>query len=448
MEQKPILIVDDDANMRMALTQALGYSGYAVETAASGVDALKRFERDKYGIVITDMKMPKMSGMEVLQKIKRVSPQIPIIMITAYGTIDNAVEAMKKGAADYILKPFSAETLDKVVKQNWLNHNGKAREQQAVSIESPAEAKEIITHNAALLTVLDLARNVAPTKATVLIQGESGTGKELLARFVHQNSENKDRPFVAVNCAALPEGLAESELFGHEKGSFTGAVNRKTGKFELAHHGTLVLDEISEMPLPLQAKMLRVLQEREIDIVGGTKPIPIDVRTIAISNIDLKNAVRQGKFREDLFYRLNVIPLTVPPLRERMSDIPLLAEYFLRHYSVRYNRNMREIAEETIALLLKYQWRGNVRELKNSIERAVLLGKGQVLLPKHLFLEESEENGGKPLPITVGVSLRDMEKELIIKTLKEVHDNRTHAAKILGISIRTLRNKLREYRNE
>jgi DNA-binding NtrC family response regulator len=370
-------------------------------------------------------------------------------MITAYGTINNAVDAMKEGASDYILKPFSSEILESAVKKVHTqlarrpSGNGSGLMQPAL-----ADAKQFVTADARVLKVLDIAKNIAPSKATVLIRGESGTGKELLAAYIHEQSSSQESPYIAINCAALPESLAESELFGHEKGSFTGAVRKKIGKFEQANQGTLVLDEISEMPLHLQAKLLRVLQEKEIDPVGGSRVVPVDTRVIAISNIDLKKAVEAGRFREDLYYRLNVIPLIIPPLRERKSDIPELSQYFLNKFNTRYGKKMTQIADDTLDLFLKYDWRGNVRELENTIERAVLLGSGQVLLPRHLFLEESVEGNGAGLPLTVGVSLKDMERELIFKTLAEVGDNRTQAAKILGISIRTLRNKLREYREQ
>jgi DNA-binding NtrC family response regulator len=449
MRAQSILVVDDEPDMRSALSHALSRSGYSVETASSGFEALEKFKREDFGMVITDLKMPEMSGMEVLDEVKKISPRIPVIMITAYGTIDNAVEAMKEGASDYILKPFSSETLDAAVKKVYLNSNGQTQYKSLkVYARTNTEINRIVTQDPKLLKILDLAENVAASNATVLIMGESGTGKELLASFIHQHSGQNESPYVAVNCAALPESLAESELFGHEKGAFTGAASRKTGKFELADRGTILLDEISEMPVPLQAKLLRVLQEREIDRVGGNKPIPIEVRIIATSNIDLKSAVKQGKFREDLFYRLNVIPFTIPPLRERKGDIQLLADYFLERYSTNNNKNMKKIAEETISLLLKYNWKGNARELKNTIERAVLLGRGDVLLPKHLFLEAPENEQEKNIPFRVGLSVREMEKELIFQTLKEVNGNRTHAAEILGISIRTLRNKLREYKDD
>lgn len=449
MQMQPILVVDDEPDMRIALTHALSHSGYSVEGASSGLEALEKFEADKFSLIITDVKMPGMSGIEVLGKVKKRSPKIPVIMITAYGTINDAVEAMQEGASDYILKPFSTEILEAAIKKVYINSNGKAQSKLLeVHSKRNSETKKIITQDSKFLNILELAKNVAPSNATVLIMGESGTGKELLASFIHQHSGQSDRPYIAINCAALPEGLAESELFGYEKGAFTGAVSRKIGKFELANHGTIILDEITEIAIPLQAKLLRVLQEREIDRVGGDKPVPVDTRIIAISNIDINKAVKEGKFREDLFYRINVIPLTIPPLRERKGDIPLLANYFLEKYSLSNNKNMTKIAEETIFLLLRYDWKGSVRELENTIERAVLLGKGEVLLPKHLFLEELGSNGRKSVSIRAGLSVKAMEKELIFHTLEEVNNNRTHAAKLLGISIRTLRNKLREYKEK
>ncbi len=298
--------------------------------------------------------------------------------------------------------------------------------------------------------MLSRARSVAPSTATVLIQGESGTGKELLAAYVHHHSRNSQAPYVALNCAALPDTLAESELFGHEKGSFTGAVGRKIGKFELAKQGTVVLDEISEMPLPLQAKLLRVLQEKEIDRIGGTHPIPIDARVIAISNVDLKTAVNEGKFREDLYYRINVIPLTLPPLRERKEDIELLAEHFLKKYCLANQKTITGIDDVAMKMLINYSWKGNVRELENTMERAVLISVGGIILPEHLLLDlsEHEPESAATFSVNAGYTVREMEKELILRTLKDVDDNRTHAAELLGISIRTLRNKLQEYRAE
>ena len=447
MQERSILVVDDEPEMRTALTHALSRSGYSVETASNGYEGLSKFKKKDFNIVITDMKMPEMTGMEVLEGIKRISPQIPVLMITAFGTINKAVEAMKEGASDYILKPFSSETLEAAVRKAFKIADGQSHG-KLLDVHSwrSSGAKKIITQDPELIKISNLAKNVAPSNATVLILGESGTGKELLASLIHQNSNRSERPYIAVNCAALPESLAESELFGHEKGSFTSAESRKIGKFESGNYGTILLDEISEMTMPLQAKLLRVLQEREIDRIGGNKPIPIDVRIIAISNIDLKNAVKEGTFRQDLFYRLNVIPLTLPALRKRKGDIPLLANHFMKKFSADNGKEMKRISEQTVSLLQKYDWKGNVRELENTIERAVLLGSGEVLLPKHLFLEKSEGSGLHPIPLKAGLSLKEMEKQLIFKTLKEVNDNRTRAAKLLGISIRTLRNKLREYK--
>jgi len=420
--KKRILIVDDDAGMRAALTEALRRGGYSVTTTSNGFDALDIFAEETFDIVITDVKMPGMNGIAVLKEIRRTSPQIPVIMITAYGTIDNAVEAMKEGAFDYILKPFSADTLDAAVNRAFLStirrdrietdKTVKSTEGQKVSIKGSA-AKKIISNNVRMRGLIDLARNIAYSKATVLVQGESGTGKELFAQFIHQSSLRRDKPFIAVNCAALPEGLLESELFGHEKGSFTGALGRKIGKFELANHGTILLDEISEMDLPLQAKLLRVLQEYEVDRVGGREPIPVDVRIIATTNIDLMDAINKGRFREDLFYRLNVIPLIVPPLRERKDDIPLLLDYFFKKHNSNNGKNISKISEETISFLMKYDWKGNVRELENVIERAVLLCEGGVILPSHLFMEEGITGDKKgDVAIKAGVSVKEMEKQL------------------------------------
>jgi transcriptional regulator with PAS, ATPase and Fis domain len=300
------------------------------------------------------------------------------------------------------------------------------------------------------LDILKLAESVATSRSTILIQGESGTGKELLAAYIHEHSGFKDEPYVAVNCAALPDTLAESELFGHEKGAFTGAIGRKMGKFELAKYGTVVLDEISEMTLPLQAKLLRVLQEREIDRVGGSQPVAMNARVVAISNVDLKQAVSKGKFREDLYYRINVVPITIPPLRDRKGDIPLLVEHFIEKYCRLNNRDLVKISDAALARLVHHDWRGNIRELENTIERAILISNGTRLLPEHLFLDPVDTaNHSQPtLSLKSGMTVREMEKQLITQTLQEVRDNRTRAAELLGISIRTLRNKLKEYKLE
>jgi len=451
MSLAPILVVDDESEMRTALSHALDRGGFSVESASSGTDALIKLKKDAFSMVITDIKMPEMSGIEVLSAVKKLSPRIPVIMITAYGSIHNAVEAMQAGAADYLLKPFSFETLETTVKkvlesQDVNGHSGSSR--QNAKIQS--STKTLVTQDPKLLDILELARNVACSRSTILIQGESGTGKELLAAYIHAHSGFKDEPYVAINCAALPDSLAESELFGHEKGAFTGAVTRKMGKFELAKQGTVVLDEISEMTPPLQAKLLRVLQEREIDRVGGSRPVPMQARVVAISNVELKQAVSKGKFREDLYYRVNVVPITIPPLRARPGDIPLLADHFLAKYSALNNQNMTQISEAAMTQLKSGAWKGNIRELENAIERAVLIGRGPKLMPEHLILDSvaSGDQSRPAFPMKAGVTVREMEKQLINKTLEEVDDNRTRAAELLGISIRTLRNKLREYKDE
>jgi len=450
-DMPPILIVDDPSDNRKELAQSLKRIGFPVESASDGLQAMDKFRSTKYSAVIANEQTPGIEGEDVLGSVKKMSPQIPVIIIAANGTVHNAVEAMHAGASNYLLKPFSVETLEKTVKKaiRFSNLNGQSNYNRKSSGDHPF-GKEIITRNRKLEDMLSRARAVAPSTATVLIQGESGTGKELLAAYVHYHSRHSEAPYVAVNCAALPDTLAESELFGHEKGSFTGAIARKIGKFESAKQGTVVLDEISEMSLPLQAKLLRVLQEKEIDRIGGTSPIPIEARVIAISNLDLKTAVTEGKFREDLYYRINVIPLTLPPLRERKEDIELLAGHFLKKYCQANRKTITGIDDIAMKMLINYSWKGNIRELENTIERAVLISVGGIILPEHLLLDlsEHEPESAAFFSSNVGYTVREMEKKLIFRTLKDVNDNRTHAAELLGISIRTLRNKLREYKQE
>jgi len=454
MQKMPILVVDDEAQVRTMLSSMLNRTGYNVDSASGGVEALNKFEENDYGLVIADTGIPEMSGIELLGEVKKMSPNVPVIMVTGHGTINNAVEAMQKGAFDYILKPFSSETIEMAVKRACLSSNGGAK--CALEMNQSClgrKAKKIITKNEKLLNILKKAKNVASSNATVLIQGESGTGKELLASFIHQHGRGNKDPYVAVNCAALPDSLAESELFGHEKGSFTGAVVRKMGKFEMAGRGTIVLDEISEMTLPLQAKILRVLQEREIDRLGGKKTVPIHARVIAISNIDLKKAVKKGKFRQDLFYRVNVVALTIPPLRQRRGDISMLAEHFLEKHSRNNNKKKPLLSDKAMSVLIKHDWRGKISDLENTRGMTVLRGEGEVIMPENLYLEEADfddtsNDTKKNIPLKAGITVKDMEKNLIVRTLQDVNDNRTHAAELLGISIRTLRNKLKEYREE
>ena len=446
MHVDSVLVIDDEPDMQLALRHALKKNGCDVQCAGNGVEGLKRFGERNFGLVITDMRMPEMSGMQVLQGIKAVSPKVPVIMMTAYGSINSAVAAMKAGASDYLLKPFSLETLTATVRKVCdLNaHPGRTVCQKP---ERAAGSKErsIITQDPFMMDALALARRVADSDATILILGENGTGKELLASFIHQESRRKAGPLIAINCAALQETLAESELFGHERGAFTGAFTRKVGRFELADHGTLLLDEVSELTLNMQAKILRVLQEREIDRVGGQQPLPIDVRIIAISNQDLVKAVQENRFREDLFYRLNVLPMTLPPLRARKKDIPLLATFFLKKYSLINHRRMTKTAPATLECLMSHPWPGNIRELENVVERAVLIGSGDTMLPEHLNFVNAVETSRATRQALSGATIKEMETALILDTLEACQNNRTRAAERLGISLRTLRNRLREY---
>ena len=450
-EFAPILVVEDHPNIRTEIFQTLNGAGFQVEAVSSGAEALERFSSTAYSLVIADEKASGTDGLELLNSITKKFPQIPVIMMTANGSVQNAVKTMQSGAVDYMLKPFAAETLAKTVQRaiGSGDGNGSNRSDRKPP-EVAAKVKEIITANQNVLDILKQARGVAPSSATVLIRGESGTGKELLAAYIHQHSRHPQAPYVALNCAALPDTLAESELFGHEKGSFTGAAGRKIGKFEQAQKGTVVLDEISEMPLPLQAKLLRVLQEKEVDRIGGNRPVPIDARVIAISNVDLKTAVGEGKFRKDLYYRINVIPLRLPPLNERKDDIELLASHFLEKFSRANHKDISGLNKAAIKMLRGHEWKGNVRELENVIERAVLIAEGSQILSEHLLLDSSAESSPSSdhLEFKPGCTVRQMEKRLIFKTLKEVEDNRTQAAELLGISIRTLRNKLHEYKAE
>jgi len=445
----PILVVGDHPDIRTEVSRNLNSAGFQAETVSSGSEAFERFSTTKYSLVISDEQISGIGRLDLLNSVKKISPQIPVIIMTANGSVHNAVEAMQAGAADYLLRPFSSESLEKTVKRaiGSVNGNGGSLS-SAEKSDRPVAGKQIITHNQTILDILKQARGVAPSNATVLIQGPSGTGKELLAAYVHQHSRHPQAPYVALNCAALPDTLAESELFGHEKGSFTGAVGRKIGKFEQANKGTVVLDEISEMPLPLQAKLLRVLQEKEVDRIGGTRPVPIDARVVAITNVNLKTAVAEGKFREDLYYRINVIPLILPPLRERKDDIELLTHHFLEKFSLANHKNIAVIDKAALNMLLDHDWKGNVRELENVIERAVLISDGQCVFSEHLLLDSSENRAESAdrFEVKAGCTVRQMEKKLIFQTLKEVDDNRTQAAELLGVSIRTLRNKLHEYK--
>ena len=453
-----IVIADDDPTMRSALGEALSSAGYNAILFPNGKETEQYLKQSGADLVISDVRMPGLGGLELLKRFQN----IPFIMISGFATVPEAVEAMKIGAYDFVVKPFSYRELIPLVEAGLCRANGQ---------ETAADENgEIVTAHPRMRSLLEFARQVAKSHASILIQGESGTGKELLARYIHAHSRRNSGPFVAVNCAALPEGLLESELFGHERGAFTGAVTSKAGKFELAQSGTLLLDEISEIPMLLQAKLLRVLQEREVDRLGGKKPLPIDIRVISTTNRDLREMIRAGSFREDLFYRLNVVPVRLFPLRERIDDIePLARSFFIRH-----GYPQASLSPGALARLKTYSWRGNVRELFNVLERAAIVVQGERIEPEHLLLEEvmglvndfqmiSAEDVGskaaiasspvfavKPAETAVSgsLSVREMEEQLIFKTLRQVNDNRTQAAKRLGISVRTLRNKLKLYREK
>jgi len=445
MNRRPILIVEDEPALGEILQNGLSQNGYSVHLAESAEKALKLFNQRAFDLVISDIRLPDMDGLQLLDHIKSRSASPPVILMTGFGSVQSAVEAMKKGAHNYFLKPFSLEILEEGIEAA-LRQNPTLQNQDHEPSFSHTSIP-IITQDRGVREILHLGGKVAQSKATVLIQGESGTGKELLARYIHEQSQRNRAPFVAVNCASLPETLLESELFGHEKGAFTGAIARKIGKFELAHRGTILLDEISEMNTFLQAKILRILQENEVDRIGGTRPIPIDVRVIATTNRDLAAWVESGEFREDLYYRLNVINLTLPPLRERPGDIELLAHHFLGKFAAENGRPARVFSEKAMAWLTIQEWRGNVRELKNSLERAVLVSSQHTLdladFSDSPGLAKEPHSGGMEIP---SLCLKDMEQKLISKALEKTQGNRTHAAKILGISIRTLRNKLNEYK--
>lgn len=421
---KQILVVDDDRQMRLALTEAIRRFGYEVVLSDNGKDALEKIQKMNFSLIITDMKMPAMSGLELLKEVRKISCRLPVLVITAFGTVENAVDTMKEGAMDYLIKPFSFETLKKAI--------------EAI-IQKEEQKRQIITINPEMQNILKLAENLAMSDITVLIYGESGTGKEVLARYIHANSKRRDGMFIAVNCAAIPDNLLESELFGYEKGAFTGALEKKLGKFELANGGVILLDEIAEMSLILQSKLLRVLQEKEIDKVGGKKPLPVDVRVIATTNKDLYKQCLEGRFREDLYYRLNVFPLKLLPLRERPEDIPVLASHFADIFSASFGKDISGFTDEAMELLKKHHWRGNVRELENVIQRAVFMCSNGKIGKKDLMLEDLSYK--KPIQ----GRLKNAEKELILQTLSDVGGNKTKAAKILGVSVRTIRNKLHEY---
>ncbi len=444
-----ILVADDESSHRQMIEAVLTEEGYEVTQAEDGRAAVSTVEDRFYDLIIMDVRMPNMDGIEALQKIKQISPDIPVIIMTAYASVDSAVVALKSNAYDYLIKPLDIDELKILVAKALRYHQ---LEQENIYLKERLNDRfdfsNIIGRSPSMAHLFETVALVAPSEATVLIVGESGTGKELIANAIHQNSPRKDQPFIKVNCAALPETLLESELFGHEKGAFTGAIARKQGRFQLAHNSSIFLDEIAEMAPATQAKILRVLQEREFEPVGGTQTIKVNTRVIAATNKNLEEEIREGRFREDLYYRLNVVTVDVPPLHQRFEDIPLLADFFLKQYAEKNRRLIKGFTPRATDLLMRHDWPGNVRELENVIERAVIMARGEMITPLEFPIDLQELDRDlkeSRIDLTPGRSLKEVEKEMILRTLEETGGNRTHAARILGISRRTLQLKLKEY---
>ncbi|KPL18295.1 MAG: hypothetical protein AMJ92_08630 [candidate division Zixibacteria bacterium SM23_81] len=439
-----ILVVDDERIMRDSLSDWLLEEGYEVVAVEDGARALEKVRAERWDALLVDLKMPGMDGIEVLEEVKKINQDIPVIIMTAYATVDSAVRAMKQGAYDYIVKPFNPEEIGLAIRkiiayQDLLKENIYLRHE----LEKKYEFMDIIGKSHKMQEVLALVRTVAKSNSTILIEGESGTGKELVARAIHNSSLRSEGPFVAVSCAALPESLLESELFGHEKGAFTGAVARKKGRFEIANTGTLFLDEIGDISPKTQVGLLRVLEEKKFTRVGGTEVLQTDVRIISATNKDLKAMVAEEKFREDLYYRINVVSILLPPLRAKKEDIPLLVQHFLKKYCIENKKEIDGLSSEASRLLMKYDWPGNVRELENVIERAVVVAKERIIVPEDLPLLAAEEGKFKPTP---DMSLREVEKEHILLALESNNWNITKTAKMLGIDRNTLSSRIKKYK--
>lgn len=429
---KRVLIVDDDAGMRAALEARFLQRGWQVDLAVNGTDGLHKFRESRHALVITDVRMPGRDGFAVMREVRAASPRTAVILLTAYGCVPDAVQAIQSGACDYLVKPVCFEKLELAVEQVLR----RAREDHK-------DTESLVGHSPSWQRALERARQAAATDADILIEAESGTGKELVARLIHRLSGRKQGPFVALNCTAFPESLLESELFGHARGAFTGAVAARPGKFESANGGTLLLDEVGEMPLPLQPKLLRALQEREFDRLGSNQTVRVDIRVIATTNRPLEAAVGEGRFRADLYYRLNVIPLALPPLRERMGDIAELAGHFVQMYGA--PGAATRLSDEVVTRLEEQAWPGNVRELANFVRRAVALSRGgEIGLEAFDHGKISPRNGHAP-EWKAGLSLNEMERQLLAMTLESTGGNRSRAAELLGVSLRTVRNKIREY---
>ena len=458
---KQILVADDEPNLRRVLKAQLTRDGYEVHAVEDGQQALDTLEEHHVDVIITDLKMPKVDGMELLKQVTERFPGLPVIMITAHGTVDTAVEALKLGAFDYVTKPFDRAELKNVIEKATRTREITGKH-VAVPPAGPQGRFRIIGESAPMMKVYDVIERVADTPSTVLITGESGTGKELIARALHDHSRREKQPYIAVHCAAIPPNLIESELFGYEKGAFTGAVTSKPGRFELADQGTLFLDEIGEVPLSMQVKLLRALQEQQFERVGGIKTLSVDVRVVAATNRDLKKEIEAGNFREDLYYRLNVVHVHLPPLRERTSDVPLLLEHFLKRFNERLKRDVVGFSRAALDQLAKHPWRGNIRELENVVERCMLFCDGTEIDVEHLPPEITEATPIVSLGESItaeavtapdsNVGLKDavreatakLEKELIVRALAQTGGNVTHTARLLKISRKSLQTKMKE----
>jgi DNA-binding NtrC family response regulator len=446
-----VLIVEDEAKMRRLLELNLGDEGYEVHAASDAEAGLNILRQEKIDLVLTDLKLPGMNGLEFLQMVKRTDATVPVVVMTAYGTVETAVEAMKAGAVDYVLKPFPLEEIQLVVRKELDVH--RLREENLSLREALGqryEFKNIVARSPKMQEVLALVERVAPANSTVLLGGESGVGKDLIARAIHQHSRRASGPFVKINCTAIPENLLESELFGYEKGAFTGALTSKPGKFELADKGTIFLDEIGDVPSVIQVKLLRVLQEREFEHLGGTKTLKVDVRLVAATNRDLRAALEQGTFREDLYYRLNVVPISIPPLREHKEDIPYLVDHFIEHFARESGKQISGITPAALKLLMDFHWPGNVRELENIIERGVAFADGTTidvgdirldLSPRSAAGDSGAAGGAVPFP-PEGITLEQYEDEIIREALRRAGGNKSQAARLLGLSRNALRYRL------